>query len=55
MVKKNKVSDRQIPFTPDELNEIKQIAIDEGRSFKYQAAQLIKEALAARKEAATNG
>ena len=43
---------RQIPFTDDEMAEIKSIGQEEGRVFKQQAAQLIKEALAARKRKA---
>lgn len=41
--------ERQIPFTPEEMKIIKAIGEDEGRAFKYQAAQLIKEALLTRK------
>lgn len=42
--------ERQIPFSPDDLEVIKEIGKQEGRAFKHQAAQLIKEALAARQD-----
>jgi hypothetical protein len=41
-------TERNVPFTPDEMETIKAIAKREGRAFKFQAQQLIREAIAAR-------
>lgn len=46
----SKLNQRNIPFTDQELEKITMLGKAEGRAFKYQAAQLIKEALLARDE-----
>ncbi len=51
----NDFKERQIPFTDEQMTEIKAQGRDDGRAFKWQAAQLIKEALAARAEAKARG
>lgn len=42
--------ERQIPFTDEQMEEIKEMGKSEGRAFKWQAAALIKEAIVARKK-----
>lgn len=48
------MKERRIPFTDELFDEVERLAQEEGRAFKYQAAQLIREAVEARAKAAAH-
>ena len=53
---KNHIKERQVPFTPEIFDAVEETRHEDGRSFKWQAAALIKEAIEARQaKAAGNG